>query len=183
MNRQQRRIEAAKARAERRSASGLPNWRGGSGFKVGNAFMLSTEVEKAVKMMCDDLPLYDVKATKADYDAKFSTPQAGFLFALCPRTERGIAGKESGAHKAFAVAEGYQKTHFGDHWMLLSTYITSDLAYDHFLDLHDCFGSAFVFYSTPENICSLSEDRDFCLALKHQRNPMDLLEITSEVNG
>lgn len=156
----------------------------GKGFKMSNAggfitFDYKTEMNKAIHMVVSDPPPFDTRATKADYN---STPfgKAGFLLALVPYNGVGVVAKTNDSDKVKAVLDSVQAERISEKWVLLRTYITRDLAYKLFCDIHDAVHTAFIAYSTPENISTLSEDKALCLALRNLTDPVEALEI---VNG
>lgn len=198
MNRQQRRAAAAKARksnpieelnwydretATFRSQQGKPNVITQGQHKMGMVHNLMTEVEKVIGMIGAQLPPYDTKATPVDYNDRFGNFDSGFLFAIVPvgPCGNGLVGKEAGRDTAIETVKQFKYQKLNDQWALLSTYITTDIAYEHFEMLFDHFAAATIAYSTRSDILTLSEDVALCRALINQTNPLDIYDLTGIV--
>jgi hypothetical protein len=171
--------------------SSKPNIRKGNGFKlpthkVGSMTFGSldymTEFQKAANMVLSDPPTYDVKSTPVDYNA-MGFSNAGFLMALVPVKKQpnglGFLAKGKTPEDLKQVLSGFSIQQIADEWVLLKTYITSDIAYKAFNELHGVLHTAFIAYSTPENISTLSEDKDFILAYRDNKDVTTVLEMMS----
>ena len=180
-------IDALKSQGPR------PNIRKGTGFQhtphnfggvTGIMFDYNTEFQKAATMVLSDPPSYDVKSTRADYNA-MGFGSAGFLMALVPAKKLlggqalGWFSKITDADRIREVVAGFHKECLTDDWVLMKTYITRDLAFQKFEELHDVLHSAFIAYSTPENISTLSEDKDFIRAYSEGFDPSEVSVMTA----
>lgn len=149
----------------------------GNGFKLPMGLLdYATEFAKSVTMVTEDLIPYDTKMTKNDFNLG-GFGNAGFLMALVPYSGTGVVAKTNDVDKVKSVLSKVHSERAGKNWVLLRTYITRDITYDLFSELHETFHTAFIVYSTPEHIATLSEDRNLCIALRDQKNPVNDLEI------
>lgn len=178
-------IDALKAKGPK------PNVIKGTGFKFkphnlgggmsGIMFDYKTEFQKAVSMILSDPLPYDTKSTRADYRA-MSFGNAGFLLALVPvrnllgGVARGFLSKTQDADTVKNIVSEFSVEYLSDDWALFKTYITRDIAFDKFERLHSVLHTAFIAYSTPEYIGTLSEDKDFMLAYRDNKDPMTVLD-------
>lgn len=181
----QRKAEIDALKAQDKSK---PNIRKGNGFKlpthkVGGMSFASldymTEFHKAANMVLADPPSYDIKSTPVDYRA-MGFGEAGFLLALVPAQKMpfglGFLAKSKTPEEVKRVLSGFSVEQIADNWVLLKTYITRDIAYEKFNELHRVLHNAFIAYSTPENISTLSEDKDFIIAYRDNKDPLTVLE-------
>ena len=149
----------------------------GNGFKLPMGVLdYATEFAKSVKMVTEDLIPYDTKMTKNDFNLG-GFGNAGFLMALVPYSGTGVVAKTNDVAKVKSVLAKVHTEKVGNKWVLLRTHIGRDITYDLFSELHDTFHTAFIVYSTPEHIATLSEDRDLCMALRDHKDPITALEI------
>ena len=132
-------------------------------------FDLQSEIGKFVKMITGDLPAYDIKSNRTDYDSLFGTTDgwgdAGFLIAVVPIEKQpngfGMLAKGSSAAHRSAL-DNLKKQKINEDWMVVSTYITSNLAFDRYIKLFDSIHTAFIGYTTPRNLTTLSETVSIC---------------------
>jgi hypothetical protein len=139
-----------------------------------------TEFHKVANMVLSDPPTYDIKSTPVDYSA-MGFGKAGFLLALVPVKKQpnglGFLAKNKTPEELKKVLSGFSIQQIADEWVLLKTYITSDIAYKAFNELHGVLHTAFIAYSTPENISTLSEDKDFIIAYRDNKDITTVLEV------
>jgi hypothetical protein len=140
-----------------------------------------TEFQKAANMVLADPPTYDVKSTRADYQA-MGFGNAGFLLALVPTKKFGAGGyaymaKNKDAETVKSVVQQFSVEQITDDWAIFKTYITRDIAFQKFELLHGVLHTAFIAYSTPENISTLSEDKDFIRAYAGKTDPFKAIEV------
>lgn len=129
------------------------------------------EFKKAVKMVVSEVIPFDTRMTKHDFDSR-GFGSCGFLMALVPIVPTGVIAKVDHKAQIEALVDTMACELVSEDWMLIRTWITRDITYAKFREIHDTLHCAFVVYSTAEHIATLSEDRDLCLALRDLRDPL-----------
>ena len=123
-----------------------------SPFNTG-MFELHTEFAKSLKIATDPYAPHATRSNRTDYDAA-NLGHAGFLMALVPATAAGVKCAIPLDEKGLGM-----KMHaLGINWVMLSTYITKDIAFEKYAWLHDNLDTVLIAYSTPEQIVVLSEE-------------------------
>lgn len=129
-------------------------------------FDKTAEIGKMMQIVLNDPPAYDIKSNVADFNQLWSNDEAGFLIAVVPRRGNNWLAKITNANQVKEVLDGFNIQRINNDWTVLTTYITADIAYAKFDKLFNTLNCAFVGYTTPKNLSTLSEDVDLIKQLR-----------------
>lgn len=171
--------KAAKAKARKNKNSTAPQMIPGKPFKLPVAmtigdtavvkFDLLTEFKKMHNMVTGDIVSYNTRANKIEFSAMDWGNEGGFFIAVLPKTGNGFYSFHNDAAKSQAILDQFKVISLDDNWVMLSSFCSSDYAWQHYNDVADNFAYAYIGYSTMRNLAPLSENRDLCIALSKRQ--------------
>ena len=129
-------------------------------YVVGRTFMLETEYDKMHNLSYNEPAPYPTRLTDADLkNLPYNDTDAGFFIAAIHRINNGLFVKKGfSPTDAGNVLLKYNAVLVQDDIVRLSTYCTWDRAQQHYNEIANAFGYAFVGFSTPTQLMLLAED-------------------------
>jgi len=168
-------------------------------------FSQANETKKLIKTIEEDPVNYSTKAIKKDWDAiypEISTPRhsmdmvAGYFMAILPVQKRQIGHKRVLGLVTRVPAPGKTKSQWSDEldsisdrfaitplkegFVLLSSYCTPDLVWDHFCEVTDHLHYAAVAFSNTINFGVLAENCQWQAVWNGKREFSDVIDIGGE---
>ena len=201
MNRKERRAQAKINRQNAKkwnfpknphlgSASGMisgPRFKHEVGPGGGIHFNLVTEMGKILDTVTNEVTPYDTRSNLTDFNSMNWGNDGGFIIAIVPAVTksqgRGYFSKINNRASIESVLSDFKTTQLDENWDMLSTFCSTDRAWDHYNDIVDTLHYAVVGYSTIQNIAPLSENRKLCLALKNKKDPAKTMAKYAEMRG
>jgi hypothetical protein len=129
-------------------------------YVVGKTFMLETEYDKMHNLSYNEPAPYPTRLNDADVkNLPYNDSDAGFFIAALHRINNGLFVKQGcSPTEAQRILSKYKCVVVQDDIVRLSTYCTWDRAQQHYNEIANAFGYAFVGFSTPTQLMLLAED-------------------------
>jgi|TARA_R110000772_G_scaffold29399_1_gene73455 hypothetical protein len=129
----------------------------------GIVFSVANEVKKVSDMVTNDLPVFNMKSTKKDFFNMYNKSEDGFVIAVIPTRNRlQTISLTSNIAQVKNTLDKFQMTRIDDNWSTLTCYSGAEQAYKLFNELSDTVATAFIAFSTPRNLSTLSETVSIC---------------------
>jgi hypothetical protein len=128
--------------------------------KIGTMFMLQTEYDKMYNLSYNQPAPYPTRLADADVkNLPYNDTDAGFFIAAIHRINEGLFVKQDcSPTQAGNVLLKYNAVLVEEDIVRLSTYCTWDKAQEHYNEIANTFGYAFIGFSTPNQLMLLAED-------------------------
>lgn len=169
-------------------------------------FSQAHETAKLIKMMEEDPVNYSTKAIKKDWDAiypEISTPRhsmemvAGYFMAIVPAYKQQIGHKQAMGLVIRPPAPGKTTSQWSDHldsirerfgikplkegFVLMGSYCTPDLVWEHFCEVSDHFAYAAVAFSNTIKFQVLAEDCQWQAVWNGKREFSDVTDLGEKI--
>ena len=129
----------------------------------GKVFSLVNEVKKVTDMVTNDLPMINVGSTKKDFFSMWDKSEEGFVIAVIPtRYGHQTISLTSDIAQVKTTLGKFKMTKIDNNWSTLTCYSGAEQAYKLFTELTDSVATAFIAFSTPRNLSTVSETVSIC---------------------